>query len=155
MAKIQKKCSCPSQKTIKFIQGVQKQSQNKIFPKRPLETTENLFYEKSYLKRSRLMLYRCRLAEIGGNWLKLAKTVSYVYEFVSFFNAIHVISLRSSLVVFCSADLKVHGSNPARGNFFLFFPFSGQIWVQTPLEFTSFFPTWNSLIFTIYGFFIS
>ena len=79
-----------------------KKSQNKIFPKRPLETTENLFYEKSCLKRSRLVLYRCILAEIGGNWLKLAKTVSYVYESISFFSACNVTGHRSSEVVFCT-----------------------------------------------------
>ena len=42
------------------MQGFQKYSQNTIFPKRPLETSENLFYGKSCLKWSRLVLHRCR-----------------------------------------------------------------------------------------------
>ena len=136
MAKIQKKCISPSQKKLKFIQWFQKQSQSKIFPKRPLETTEKLFYEKSCLKRSRLVLYRCRLAEIGGNWLKMAKTVSQEYWFLSFFNAHYIICLRSSVVVFCSCDLEVPSSNPVKVNFFLLFSFSGQVRVQSPLGFT-------------------
>ena len=56
------------------------------------------------------------------------------------------------MVVFCSWNLKVPGSNPVKVNFFLIFSFSGQVRVQTPLEFTWFFPTWNLIIFTIYEF---
>ena len=136
MAKIQKKSSSPSQKTIKFIQGVQKQSRNKIFSNGPPGTTRKLYKKKSRGKRSRLVLYRCRVAQSGANWLKLAKTVSQEYSLSSFFNASYVICLRSSVVVFCSCYLKVRGSNPVRVYFFLFFSFSGQVWVQTPLDFT-------------------
>ena len=75
------------------------------------------------------------MAENGGNWLKMAKTVSLVYEFVSFFNANYVINLRGSVVVFCSLHLKVPSSNPAFGvNFFFFFSFSGLVRVQPPLK---------------------
>ena len=75
------------------MQGFQKYSQNTIFPKRSLETSENLFYEKSCPKRSRLVVYRWKLAQSGGNWLKLAKNESWGYEFVSFFNAIYVCNM--------------------------------------------------------------
>ena len=67
-----------------------------------LDGSENLFYEKSWDKRYRLALHRCRVAQSGGNWLKLAKTVSLLYELVSFFSAFYVISLRSPVVVFCT-----------------------------------------------------
>ena len=42
-----------------------------------LDGSENLFYRKRWGIRSRLVLHRCRVAESGGNWLKLAKTVSF------------------------------------------------------------------------------
>ena len=113
----------------------------------PLDTSENLFHRKRWGERSRLVLYRWKLAEIGGNWLKMAKTVSLEYQFLIFFNAFYVICLCGSVVVFCSWNLNVPGSN-----FFLIFSFSGQVRVQTPLEFTWFFPTWNLVIFTIYEF---
>ena len=86
------------------------------------------------------MLYRCRLAEIGGNWLKLAKTVSYVYELLSFFNAFYVISFHSSVVVFCSWNLEVPGSNPVKVNFFLFFFF---FWTGQGSN-----PAWDYIIFS-------
>ena len=74
MAKIQKKCICPSQENMRFIQGPQKQSQNKKFSNGPQGTTRKLYKKKSRGKRSRMVLYRCRVAQSGGNWLKMAKT---------------------------------------------------------------------------------
>ena len=99
-----------------------------------------------------MVLYRCRVVQSGANWLKLAKTVTQVYLIVWYFNAFHIRCLRSSMVVFWSWNLEVPGSNPVKVNFFSVFSFSGQVRVQTPLEFTWFFPTWNLIIFTIYEF---
>ena len=61
---------------------------------------------------SRLVPYRCRVAQSGANWLKLAKTESKVYGILSVFSAFYAISLRGLVVVFCSRDLKVPSSNP-------------------------------------------
>ena len=83
------------------------------------------------------MLYRCELEELGGTWLKLAKTKSFVDKSLCNVGTFFIRSLRSSVVVFCTLDLEVPRSNPVRVNFFLFFfSFSGQVRVQTPLEFT-------------------
>ncbi len=41
-----------------------------------LDGTKNLFYGKRWGKTIIFMGYRSHVAEIGGNWLKLAKTVS-------------------------------------------------------------------------------
>ena len=39
----------------------------------PQGTTRKLYKKKSRGKRSRMVLYRCRVAQSGANWLKLAK----------------------------------------------------------------------------------
>ena len=35
--------------------------------------SQNLFYDKMWVKRYTLMWYRSKLAEVGGNWLKTEK----------------------------------------------------------------------------------
>ena len=67
------------------------------------------------------MLYRCKLEETGGTWLKLAKTKSFVDKLLCNVGTVFIRSLRSSVVVFCTLDLEVPRSNPVRVDFFLFF----------------------------------
>ena len=87
--------------------------------------------QKSCGKRYVFMLYRWIMAENGGSWLKMAKTVSLEYQFLIFFNACYIICLCGSVVVFCSWNLKVMSSIPVKANFF----FLLCLWVQTPLWF--------------------
>ena len=112
-------------------------------------TTPKLYKQKSWQKRYTLMLYRWNVAQSGANWLKLAKTGSQAYEFVRFFNAFYVVSLRGSVVAFCSWNQEVLSSNPTWR--VIFFSFMGS-WVQSPFNFISFFSTWNWTFFVIYDF---
>ena len=67
------------------------------------------------------MLYRCELEELGGTWLKLAKTKSFVDKLLCNVGTSIIRTLCSSVVVFWTHDLEVPRSNPVRVNFFLFF----------------------------------
>ena len=49
----------------------------------PQGTTRKLYKKKSRGKRSRMVLYRCRVAQSGGNWLKMAKTVAQKAKMMS------------------------------------------------------------------------
>ena len=84
--------------------------------------TQNLFYRKRWGISIVYMGCRSEVAQSGGNWLKLAKTVSQVCWVETFFEHYCIRSLRSSMVVFCSANLEVPGSIPAISKFFLKFP---------------------------------
>ena len=105
-----------------------------------LDGSENLFYRKRWGKRSRLVLYRCRVAQSGGNWLKLAKTKSLVDKLLCNIDPINVKCLRGSVVEFCSWNLEVMSSIPVKGNFFFFFTFSwGVCGFKPPLNLHDFF----------------
>ena len=67
------------------------------------------------------MLYRCELEELGGTWLKLAKTKSFVDKLLCNVGTYIIRTLCSSVVVFWTHDLEVPRSNPVKVNFFLFF----------------------------------
>ena len=80
------------------------------------------------------------MAQNGGNWLKLAKTVLYVHELVSFLNALCVRCLCSSVVVFCSCNQEVLSSIPVISKFFsAFFPFIEVYGFKPPLSLHDFF----------------
>ena len=113
-----KKCTIWSQKELEFMQGSQKQSQNKIFSKRLHQTTPMSYKDKSWVKRLQFASYRSQVAESGGNWLKLAKTISQVYKFASFFDAIYIRCLRGSVGQLLPLDPKVRSSNPVNVRFF-------------------------------------
>ena len=109
------------------------------FGKRARSSTLMSYNYKRWGKRSRLVLYRWKVAESGGNWLKLAKTISYVYWFLIFFNVIYIISFRSSVVAFCTHVQRLGVQTPLQPGFFSFHIWPTRSWVQTPLEFTGFF----------------
>ena len=67
------KCIISLQIFSKLVQGSQRYKQKGSFWKRPHDTPFMSYKFKSWGKRSRLVLYRWKLAEIGGNWLILAK----------------------------------------------------------------------------------
>ena len=64
----------PMQQFSKLLYWSQRYQPKTNFLSMVLDGSENLFYRKRWGKRSRLVLYRCRVAQSGGNWLKLAKT---------------------------------------------------------------------------------
>ena len=146
------KYNCQTHIYFHFDQGFKRYEPKTPFSKSPHPPSPESYYKKSWVLGSRLVLCRCRVAQCGGNWLKLAKTVSQVYWFVSLFNAFCVVSLRSSVVVFWTPIQKSGVQSPLQPRFFydLYDPWGS--WVQTPLGFVSFFPPWNLISFAIYEF---
>ena len=150
-------------------QGFKRYEPKGLFWKWPHDTSFMSYNEKSWLKGYTLMLHRWKLAEVGGNWLKLAKTkwlgikkLRKTNNFRHFYfidssncsKHLSCLSLHSSVVSVLAFKSKGPGFKPPLSHdFFLFINGIWGSWVQTPLEFTSIFPSWYSNIIPIYDFF--
>ena len=150
-------------------QGFKRYEPKGLFWKWPHPASLMSYNENSWGKRYILMLHRCLLAQTGGNWLKLAKTkwlgikkLRKTNNFLHFYfidnsnrsKLLSYLSLHSSVVSVLAFKSKGPGFKPPLSHdFFLFISGIWRSWVQTPLEFTSIFPSWYSNIITIYDFF--